>query len=194
MRYSTIRESLIHPGEVHPVSKVLANIRSLPNKAGIYGWYFRFVAEFAFFKGCVVFQDEVMGDMWLGYLGIAQGAEGTRTFRGRFRDHLKKDASRSTLRKSAGSLLSEHLGLLLVPDHNGRPTFGDGELSLTNWLSENAFVSVVPCDQPELYEKTLIRDLAPPLNIQHNTTHPFYAELKRSRAVAGSSSGAIPQF
>ena len=52
-------------------------------------------------------------------------------------------------------------------------TFGAGEQTLSNWMSENAFVCWV--EHPALWEieSQLIAELCPPLNLAENSHHSF---------------------
>lgn len=63
-------------------------------------------------------------------------------------------------------------------------TFGAGEQTLSNWMSENAFVCWV--EHPALWEieSQLIAELCPPLNLAENSHHSFYAELSQLRRQA----------
>ena len=56
--------------------------------------------------------------------------------------HYRGNAEGSTLRKTLGCLLADHLGIdLRRVDSGTRRTFGDGEAALSQWMAGNAFVS-----------------------------------------------------
>ena len=103
---------------------------------------------------------------------IAEEARGT----------LKGRCLRSTLRRSVGCLLAERLGIELEVTRVSRLThchfgFGSsGELSLSNWMRENARVSWVRHDEPLFLERHLIKTLTLPLNVKGNN-HPFAKEI-----------------
>jgi GIY-YIG catalytic domain len=59
---------------------------------------------------------------------------------------------------------------------------GDQDLHLgSSWLQDKAFVAWAPCEQPWLVEQGLIEALSPPLNLDHNEDHPFFAKLSEVR-------------
>jgi len=155
-------ELLAHPGP------------TIPN-AGVYAWYFRGMPQ-------IVPQEECkkIDGCALLYLGIAPSSEASRaTLRGRIRQHLKGNASGSTLRLSLGCVLSDNLNLRLQPTgHTGRLTFADGESELSRWMEGSAFVVWNECPQPWIHEAELIRALRPPLNLDHNEQHPFCNQLR----------------
>jgi hypothetical protein len=60
-------------------------------------------------------------------------------------------------------------------------TFGAGERTLSEWMSENAFVCWVEHAAPWEIETRLIRELRPPLNLADNSHHSFYQHLSQIR-------------
>ena len=106
------------------------------------------------------------------YVGIApkaRAANGTlsrATLRSRLRQHMRGNASGSTLRLTLGCLLSQELGIeLRRVGPKDRMTFCDGEAKLSNWLSEIAFVCWAVNDKPWEAEATLITSVCLPLNL-----------------------------
>ena len=61
-------------------------------------------------------------------------------------------------------------------------TFGAGERILSDWMSENAFVTWLAHPAPWEIEGELIRELRPPLNLAENSHNSFYTELAASQA------------
>jgi hypothetical protein len=119
--------------------------------------------------------------MTLLYVGTSKRPLGER-----LREHVIDDTSRSTLRRSIGCLLAEHLQIEFVVKRQSRGTrchFGfdpTGELALSNWMEENARVSWVEHNQPSLLEDYLIKTLIIPMNIKGNR-HPFARVLHSRR-------------
>jgi hypothetical protein len=127
------------------------------------------------------------------YIGIAPSrSESSTNLRKRLRLHIRRDASVSTLRLSLGCLLSGVLKIELCRTSTGRHTFGSGEVLLTNWLKENAFVTWFADPQPWVLEQRLIRELSLPLNLRGNESHPFYSQLAAIRREANRQARKSP--
>ena len=167
-------------------SEILAKVSPVPNTSGIYGWYLRELPPGVPAAECVN-----CNGLTLLYIGIAprppaqNGRISSRTLRSRLRQHYALNASGSTLRLTLGCLLAQQLGLELRRDGGGkRMTFGAGERILSDWMSENAFVSWLEHPAPWEIEGEVIRELRPPLNLAENSHHSFYAELSQLRRQA----------
>ena len=100
------------------------------------------------------------------YTGIASKSLRGRDYRAHF---IGNDASRSTLRKSIGSLF----GYDLIPRKEGdlkhkkfKPA---DEEKLTEWMMSNLLLAFVENADPESMEDKLIAELNPPLNLEKNT-------------------------
>lgn len=152
---------------------------SIPDEPGVYGWYFSDLDGVVPLEGC-----HEVGGRWLLYVGIAPSRTGSdATLRSRIRNHCGRDASRSTLRRSLGSLLADRLGLQMRRvGKSERRQFGKGEAALSEWMAEHARVSWVVVEEAWTVESAVIAELHPPLNLEHNADHPFAAELARRRA------------
>lgn len=123
------------------------------------------------------------------YTGIASENLRQRVYRTHF---VSNNASRSTLRKSIGSLI----GYDLIPRKEGdlkhkkfKPT---NEEKLTEWMMSNMLLAFVENADPEPLEEKLIAELNPPLNLDKNTNmvnKEFRALLSklRCRPVIGSA-------
>ena len=123
------------------------------------------------------------------YTGIASKSLRKRDYRAHF---IGNDASRSTLRKSIGSLF----GYDLIPRKEGdskhekfKPA---DEEKLTKWMKNNLLLAFVENADPESMEDKLIAELNPPLNLDKNdnTVHAEFRALLsklRRRHVIGSA-------
>ena len=123
------------------------------------------------------------------YTGIARKCLRNRDYRNHFVDN---DASRSTLRKSIGSLF----GYDLIPRKEGdlkykkfKPT---DEEKLTEWMMSNLLLAFVENADPKSMEDKLIAELNPPLNLEmnHNKVNAEFRALLsklRCRPVIGSA-------
>ena len=127
------------------------------------------------------------------YTGIARKCLRNRDYRNHFVDN---DASRSTLRKSIGSLF----GYDLIPRKEGdlkykkfKPT---DEEKLTEWMMSNLLLAFVENADPKSMEDKLIAELNPPLNLEmnHNKVNAEFRALLsklRCRPVIGSAAHFI---
>ena len=123
------------------------------------------------------------------YTGIASENLRQRVYRTHF---VSNNASRSTLRKSIGSLI----GYDLIPRKEGdlkhkkfKPA---NEEKLTEWMMSNLLLAFVENAAPKPLEEKLIAELNPPLNLGRNTNmvnKEFRALLSklRCRPVIGSA-------
>lgn len=97
--------------------------------------------------------------------------------------HMNGNAAGSTLRFSLASILGDTLNMPLIKK-GSRIFLGENEAKLNEWLDENARVAFIVCEQPWLYESSLIKELDLPMNIEHNKQHPFYTSMKKIRSDA----------
>lgn len=65
---------------------------------------------------------------------------------------------------------------------SGSAHFAAGEAVLSEWVEEHARVCWAVTDEPWAVEPAVIASLDLPLNLEHNLTHPFAAELQQRRA------------
>lgn len=123
------------------------------------------------------------------YTGIASKSLRRRDYRAHF---IGNDASRSTLRKSIGSLF----GYDLIPRKEGDLKYKKfkpaDEEKLTEWMMSNLLLAFVENVDPESMEDKLIAELNPPLNLEknHNTVNAEFRALLsklRCRPVIGSA-------
>ena len=127
------------------------------------------------------------------YTGIARKCLRNRDYRNHFVDN---DASRSTLRKSIGSLF----GYDLIPRKEGDLKYKKfkpaDEEKLTEWMMSNLLLAFVENADPESMEDKLIAELNPPLNLEmnHNKVNAEFRALLsklRCRPVIGSAAHFI---
>ena len=123
------------------------------------------------------------------YTGIASKSLRRRDYRAHF---IGNDASRSTLRKSIGSLF----GYDLIPRKEGDLKYKKfkpaDEEKLTKWMKNNLLLAFVENADPKSMEDKLIAELNPPLNLEmnHNKVNAEFRALLsklRCRPVIGSA-------
>lgn len=171
-----VQAALASPARLWTTQELLQNPCPVDSERGLYGWYFRNLSS-------VPTSERLDSDDFrLLYIGIAPISDDSdSTMRQRICDnHLRGNASGSTLRLTLGCLLSQDLGIALQ-QVNGRFHFADGEKKLSAWMQDNARVAWVPHPRPWDVEPTVIRSLDLPLNLDHNSEHPFYGTLKALR-------------
>lgn len=99
------------------------------------------------------------------YTGIASKSLRKRDYRNHFVDN---DASRSTLRKSIGSLFGYDLILRKESDTKHKRFQPADEEKLTEWMMSNLLLAFVENANPKPLEDELIAELNPPLNLDKN--------------------------
>jgi hypothetical protein len=142
-----------------------------PRAAGIYAWWSS--------------EPELLGipgtplaDSFLYYVGITKSK---RDLRKRLSAHTTGKARSSTLRLTLTSLgaveatpLDAGRGKVRLP--------ADAEAALTGWIAAHLQVSWVATDDPGDIEAEVIAAMLPPLNLEHNSSHPKYGRVKAARA------------
>lgn len=177
---------------LHTRAQVLGTPSCVPQSAGFYGWYFRELPDDVPSMGCAV-QDGAT----LLYVGIApRSPSSQRTLRSRLVEHMRGNASGSTLRLSMGCLLASRLGLELrrTSPLGRRLTFGPGERILSDWFEKNARVAFHAVQNPWQLEPEIISALSLPLNLEHNEGHDFSRVLSRRRSEAKKRAAALPSW
>lgn len=99
------------------------------------------------------------------YTGIASKSLRQRVYHYHFVDN---DASRSTLRKSIGSLFGYDLILRKEGDLKHKKFQPADEEKLTEWMMSNLLLAFVENAAPKPLEEKLIAELNPPLNLEKN--------------------------
>lgn len=183
-----IVDALAEPRELLTRAQAMS-AACIPRCAGFYGWYFREVPSDVPTDGCVTCNGAT-----LLYVGIAPRSPSSRSnLRVRLRQHMGGNASGSTVRLSLGCLMARQLGLeLRLTDSGRRPTFGPGEAALSTWLEQSARVVVHAVAAPWQFEADVVRALSLPLNLEHNTGHPFRTVLSSLRREARQRARELP--
>ncbi|MEJ7786319.1 MAG: GIY-YIG nuclease family protein [Solirubrobacteraceae bacterium] len=166
----------------------------VPKAPGVYAWYFKAIPGTVDASDCHTFEG-----MPLLYVGIApkkpyaDGRLSRSTPHQRVRYHYRGNAEGSTLRLTLGCLLASTLGIELRRVGSGaRRTFGEGEATLSRWMSENAYVTWIESAEPWADEHALIADLDLPLNLDQNRRNRFHAELTAIRKAAKQRAADLP--
>lgn len=123
------------------------------------------------------------------YTGIASESLRQRVYRIHF---IGNNASRSTLRKSIGSLFGYDLIPRKEGDSKHKKFKPADEEKLTEWMKNNLLLAFVENADPKLMEDKLIIELNPPLNLEknHNKVNAEFRALLsklRCRPVIGSA-------
>lgn len=125
------------------------------------------------------------------YVGKAEDSLLTRDLKTHFRDGR---TGRSTVRRSFAALLHDTLRLRGIPRNTAKPghysSYGLSaahDAALTGWMMQRLHLAVWPRPADNRsplgdIEKTLLRELRPPLNLQDVAT-PWTATVKTARAV-----------
>lgn len=178
--HSLTAERILNPLTLHSA----AEVRSAPASPGIYGWWVK--------KGALDVPDapyqEQDGHQLL-YVGIsprkpsAAGRVSNGNLRSRLGTHATKDASRSTLRRTLGVLLTDELGLTLGV-HAGREHYGPrGEALISRWLIENARVAWAVDPEPWEAEDELLAHSTLALNLD-GRSDAFARSISERRSAA----------
>lgn len=116
------------------------------------------------------------GKLELAYVGIAS------SLRQRLlRSHLGSSTGRSTLRRALGAWLGPDLGWV-TEWRSGRVQHeAASEAAITSWMSQHLFVTWTEHQKPHTVEAAVITQLRPPMNHQHNQSHPNWGALDSAR-------------
>ena len=178
-----IIDRLVYPSRVYTRAEVLPKDSPVPRSPGVYAWFFKEIPPRVPIENC-----EKYNDLHLLYVGISpkkpqrMGKPSKQSLRTRIKNHYQGNAEGSTLRLTLGCLLSERLSIELRRVGSGkRMTFSQGEEALSDWMSENAYVSWIVHGEPWLVEVQAIKQLSLPLNLRDNERHPFHRTLTSIR-------------
>ena len=175
-----IKKSLLYDSKLYSRSEVNTKPYPIPAKSGFYAWFFKNIPESIATKNCFA-----RDGFTLLYLGISPSSKtSSANLVKRIRSqHMNGNAAGSTLRFSLASILGESMNMPLIKK-GSRIFLGENEAKLNEWLNENARVTFVECEEPWLYESSLIKQLDLPMNLEHNKQHLFYATMKKIRSDA----------
>jgi hypothetical protein len=191
----TILDQLTDPVKLWSRAEVFSKPSPVPRAPGLYAWYFKGIPPVIPTDDCVVSRGYA-----LLYAGISPKAPpkngkrpSTQTLWNRIRYHYGGNAEGSTLRLTLGVLLADTIGTDLRRVGSGkRMTFDEGEVLLSRWMDENAFVTWVVHPRPWELESEVIQRLSLPLNLDQNKDHPFHPVLSSARRQAKQSARDKP--
>jgi hypothetical protein len=189
-------DEFLRTAKLHSREEILMR-HVVPRSPGVYAWWFRQVPPAVPTQGCIT-----RDGLTLLYVGIAPSAPtaaekpaSKATLRSRLRQHMRGNASGSTLRLTVGCLLREQLGIDLRRVGSGeRMTFAEGEAKLNDWLGVNARVCWTVDHRPWEIESAIISSACLPLNLAQNKAHPFHAQLSECRATAKRRARELPVY
>jgi hypothetical protein len=191
----SIYNKLQQPGKLLSSEEVLSNPCPIPKVPGFYAWYFKDVPPGISTDNCIKYNEYT-----LLYVGISpkappvNGAKpSSQKVSDRLRYHYRGNAEGSTLRLTLGCLLSTKLGIQLRRVGSGkRMTFAEGEATLSEWMSKNAFIVWFEHPRPWEPEEEIIKAVSLPLNLDQNKNHDFYLKLKQLRSHAKELARTLP--
>lgn len=165
-----------------PAARVSTSRRAeAPRAPGIYAWW-------STEPNLLGIPGTPLGGSFLYYVGITKSA---RSLRSRLAKHATGKARSSTLRLTLAALGA----VLTTPLSAGgsKVSLAPGaETELTPWIANHLEVSWFACDEPGPIEATIIGEMRPPLNIEHNKSHPMCATVGAARAAFRSR--AMPVY
>ncbi|MDQ2807707.1 MAG: hypothetical protein M3Z04_12495 [Chloroflexota bacterium] len=158
----------------------------IPNSAGLYAWWVQHGA----LTGVPANPHPTEPGWDLLYIGIAPKDPGSpATMRKRVRtQHLGGDTASSTFRLSLAALLMDTMGWQPVQRSSQAKLLPADNARLSAWQRQHLGLTWATVADPWAVEAEIIAALQPPLNLKHNTTHPFYTRYRR-RTVALQGGG-----
>lgn len=192
---SDLKQRLLIPQRLWSREEVLLRPCPIQKIPGVYAWYFKNIPSSIPTEDCIKY-----GAYALLYIGISPKAPpqngkkpSSQTLFNRLRYHYRGNAEGSTLRLTLGCLLNNTLSIELRRVGSGnRLTFAKGEATLSEWMSENSFITWVEHPKPWELEEELISEYSLPLNLDKNQHHPFYPTLKKIRHDAKDKARKLP--
>lgn len=178
-----------NPPLLYSRSEVLNKPCPVPQKPGVYGWYFKEIPGQVPTEGC-----KTIDGLTLLYVGISPSRKNSKqNLRKRIKYHYQGNAYGSTLRLTLGTLLAEQSGFPLRRVGSDRMTFTHlGEQWLDEWMEENAFVCWEEHPEPWNEETEIFETVSLPLNIQDNKHHLFADVLSELRKKAKKQAREMP--
>ncbi|MFE1664090.1 GIY-YIG nuclease family protein [Microbacterium sp. P02] len=186
MRSTDALEALLDPSDTYTRAEVLARSSAIPAEPGLYAWYFDEPVPGVPLDAC---HTTVHGTLL--YVGISPGppprngrSPSRQNLYKRIRYHYTGNAAGSTLRLTLGCHLGSTLGIDLRRVGSGdRLTFSPaGEVALSEWMARHARVAFLEHAAPWEVEPELIAAVNVPLNIDHNSSKPYYRTNRALRA------------
>ena len=190
MFLKSVFSNITNPKKLWSRSEVLSRPCPIPQKRGLYAWYFKTIPPEVPVDGCNVADGKT-----LLYVGISpKNTKSKQDLRKRVITHFSGNAEGSTLRLTLGVLLSPLSDFFLRRVGSGkRKTFTHvGEQWLDNWMEENAFVYWLEHEIPWSIEREVLTKFSLPLNIQDNEHHAFSKTLSSIRVKAKKEANSLP--
>jgi hypothetical protein len=122
------------------------------------------------------------------YIGLARNL---RTRVGR--NHYRGPSGSSTLRRALVALLLKPEGYTTRWTTDRVVPIDADEDRLSAWMREHLRVTWAKHPEPATVEAAVIAELGPPLNQDHNRTHPLHSMIAAARAAYRASAGPRPQ-
>lgn len=182
---SIAAKQVLEPSRLLKPAEILEHVAHRKISHGIYGWWFDGALPEVPRHGCL----KICGRNLL-YVGIAPSsqkyANSGRTLSGRIKNHLSGTIGNSTLRLSLAALLQEEFQFQFWrADKKARMTC-ENEGRLTEWIFDNANLSVAECSVPwHLEDEVIQRGPMLPLNLHKNRRNPFKPTLSTLRTALG---------
>lgn len=162
----------------------------VPAKPGFYAWW---LTHDKALPGVPTSPHPMRRELGLLYVGIAPNDEKSKSLL-RTRvcgNHLGSSIGGSTLRFGLTSLLWEAQGWHPYATSSGKIAIpAPDRTALTEWMVLNLRVSWCCMGRPWAVERTLIQEVRPPLNSDHNQRHPFYETLREARKALAAGARA----
>lgn len=153
----------------------------LPDVGGFYAWWVK--PDALAIVPTTPYPDA--GPYGLLYVGIAPGRPGSSaTIKSRVTgNHLKGNTGSSTFRFGLASLLFESENWTPLRRRKKVVLANADNAALSRWQAANTALTWVECLEPwqRSLEADVIRMMRPPMNREHNQTHPFYESMGEAR-------------
>ena len=156
---SDLGNELVQRRPMHTVGEIRQKRDAITAGPGVYAWFF--ATPMGYDDAGTLYQRD-----GLTFLYAGKGA----SLRARLLVHSGNSSGSSTFRRSVGCLLLDDLAMVprLFGPKRKLAFTGDSEAALTDWLSANARVAWLPCEQAGKLEDWVIGHYRPPMNLQGN--------------------------
>lgn len=178
-------KQVLEPRRLLEPAEILEHVAQLKIHHGIYGWWFDEALPEVPRDGCFKLDGKN-----LLYVGISPSslkyANSGRTLSGRIKNHLSGNIGNSTLRLSLSALLQKEFQFQFWRAGKKARMTCENEGKLTEWIFDNAKVSVAEYSMPWQLEGEIIqRGPTLPLNLKDNRRNPFEPTLSDLRQSLG---------
>jgi hypothetical protein len=104
-----------------------------------------------------------------------------RDLRVRLRQHMEADLTSSSLRMTLLAIEQNHRA---ISRSQTSACAIKGEKTLTEWMCKNAYIGLMPADDPFKQEREILERYPSPFNIVMRRQHPYARALSNSRQIA----------